>query len=404
MATGHIALLDGLLVTLTIGVITLLFQKRIREAPFWRATVTPLASIIGSGFLVVVPLLASAVGEAAVPAVIAVMVVALWAGSAIRFSIRATTKPTPGEARIDRISEIVLLVAFVISITFYVRIMAGFVLEGTRIYSALRADVLATVILAGIGLYGWLRGLHGLERIEQYAVTIKLAIIVSLLAGLAFFDATSGYDLSELSPNTEGPWATAATLGGMLIIAQGFETSKYLPTTYSPLVRARSMLVAQLLAGGIYVAFVALALPLIPLLDGSVSETAIIGLSGNVAYILPLMLVVAAVMSQLSAAVADTIGAGGVVEEESHKRVPASTSYPLIAALSIALLWAMNIFEIITLASRAFAAFYMFQAARATIQAWHLPIGWRRWRAMLSYSTLCLLMFGIVVFARPIGT
>jgi hypothetical protein len=41
---------------------TILLSKRIRTSRSWIATVTPLASIIGSGFLVVVPLLGRAEG------------------------------------------------------------------------------------------------------------------------------------------------------------------------------------------------------------------------------------------------------------------------------------------------------------------------------------------------------
>jgi len=47
------------------ALITLLFlaNNRLRNSFQWRATVTPLASIIGSGFLIVAPLLHSILGK-----------------------------------------------------------------------------------------------------------------------------------------------------------------------------------------------------------------------------------------------------------------------------------------------------------------------------------------------------
>jgi len=52
---------NALLLTVAIVAIAFLFQSRVRHSRDWRATVTPLASIIGSGFLVAAPLLAHAV-------------------------------------------------------------------------------------------------------------------------------------------------------------------------------------------------------------------------------------------------------------------------------------------------------------------------------------------------------
>lgn len=44
-----------------LAVVVALFLPRVRNAILWRATVTPLASIIGSGFLISGPLLSHVV-------------------------------------------------------------------------------------------------------------------------------------------------------------------------------------------------------------------------------------------------------------------------------------------------------------------------------------------------------
>ena len=49
----------------TLAVSALLFSKSFRTSKSWHATVTPLASIIGSGFLVSAPLLILATGKLA---------------------------------------------------------------------------------------------------------------------------------------------------------------------------------------------------------------------------------------------------------------------------------------------------------------------------------------------------
>lgn len=74
-----------LAVVLVAGSILLL--PRVANARRWRAATTPLASIIGSGFLVLGPILDASYGAWA-PAVMALLcLVAYLFGSAIRFNI-----------------------------------------------------------------------------------------------------------------------------------------------------------------------------------------------------------------------------------------------------------------------------------------------------------------------------
>ncbi|MCP8689029.1 hypothetical protein [Marinobacterium sedimentorum] len=409
MAVGTFSALDGILVVICVAIVAIMLRAEIRDAPYWRATVTPLASIIGSGFLVVVPLLASITGTLAVFAIIGIVLLSFWLGAAIRFNIlhdgRNPAAQTDAFARpLERLSDLALAGAYVISITFYIRLMCGFVLTGVDTYTPFNANAMATLVLLFIGIYGVWRGLHGLERLEEYSVTIKLAIIASLLVGLATYDVGNGYDLSGLPLPQTSIWAGLQQLAGMLLIVQGFETSKYLESSYDAPLRARSMRLAQVVAGIIYIAFVALAMPLMaPFARMAPSETAIIDLSGNITLVLPFMLVVAATMSQFSAAIADTIGAGGVVENETRRRLSARCTYPVIAVLAVVLIWISNIFEIVALASRAFAFYYMLQAVLAARLAAKVSSGRRRQWQLGSYSALALVLLSIVLFAKPVA-
>ncbi len=266
--------------------LAILLLPRVREHPFWRATVTPLASIIGSGFLIAAPLLGEIAGTASPWFMLGIVAFAYWIGSVIRFNIRhieplLEAGAAPPFLRLaERAAEIALFGAFVISVAFYLRLMSAFVLEGIGFNEPFAARVMTTVVLMGIGIVGWRRGLNALERLEEYSVSVKLAIIVALLAGLLHYDFVNGFGSEGLLPLSR-PWVeTLRMVGGLLLVTQGFETSRHLSAAYSAPLRIRSMRLAQWISGTIYVCFVILIAPLLPLLPPfHPSETAIIDLS-----------------------------------------------------------------------------------------------------------------------------
>ena len=61
----------------------LALSKRLAASSNWKATVTPLASIMGSGFLVSAPLLAGIVGNLAVVCMAMLLMLAYAVGGAI---------------------------------------------------------------------------------------------------------------------------------------------------------------------------------------------------------------------------------------------------------------------------------------------------------------------------------
>ena len=70
--------IDFALPIIALAVATLLLLPAIKENTIWRASVTPLASIIGSGFLVIAPLLVLVVGRAAPWAMVAIVSPIMW--------------------------------------------------------------------------------------------------------------------------------------------------------------------------------------------------------------------------------------------------------------------------------------------------------------------------------------
>jgi len=144
---------NSLLFAVAIVVITLLFQPRLRQSRDWRAMVTPLASIIGSGFLVAGPLLSHAVNSWALLAMAGIVLVAYGIGEVIRYNIRyaepllsrdplSSGQPSKPLFVVERLSGLVLSIAYVISVAFYLRLLASFVLRAMEIESEFLANII----------------------------------------------------------------------------------------------------------------------------------------------------------------------------------------------------------------------------------------------------------------------
>ncbi|WP_323845994.1 hypothetical protein [Microbulbifer magnicolonia] len=128
-----------------------------------RATSTPLASIFGSGFLVMVPILAGAVGVYAPLAMALVCGLAYCVGSVIRFNIRHAEpalagRPKESTVAFERCSDLALVLAYVISVCLYLHILSAFVLGSLHLDTDLNESLLTTAVIVFIMLIGLTRG------------------------------------------------------------------------------------------------------------------------------------------------------------------------------------------------------------------------------------------------------
>ena len=358
-------MLNSLLVILAAGLAgALILWPRIARSAGWRATITPLASIIGSGFLVLGPVLLDHFGPYA-PAVMAgLCLLAYGFGAAIRANIRRLDAGAPVQVTAEALSAWILAFAYVISVAYYLNLFGAFAVSLFPAVPEVAARLVTTGIYVVILLTGLRGGFHALERLEQVSVGVKLAIIAGLLAALGG-DVVQGWAIaSHPVPRMSGWGAIALTLG-LLVTVQGFETSRYLGGEYRAELRIRSMRWAQGLSSLIYIAYIGLIVALFSADDFPFSETAVIDMMARVAPILPPLLVIAALSAQFSAAVADTGGAGGLFSELTRGRLGVRQGYGLLVGAGLALTWALDVFEIIAWASRAFAAYYAVQAGIA---------------------------------------
>lgn len=386
----------------------LAFSKRLAASSNWQATVTPLASIMGSGFLVSAPLLAGIVGNMAVFAMAVLLLLAYMVGGAIRFNIRyfePIEHKGHGIAQSTAfLSRIVLVGAYFISITYYLQLLSAFLLSALHIKNDVLADVITTVLLLSIGAIGMWRGLKELGAVEKYAVALNLGMIGALLIALVIYNVKlfmgGEWALSTLSSVID--LHDLRVLFGLLIVVQGFEISRYLGDAYPAEQRIKTMRDSQLLSAAIYLTFLALTTILFHKGLGS-DVTAIIEMTKPVAIVLPVLIAIAAIGSQFSAAVADDSGAGGLLEDITHKDLPVRYAYLLILIVTVTLTWSTDVNSIISYASRAFALFYMFQSIVAFFVALqHKELSYRLPR-LLNFAFLAVICFAVFAFGIPSG-
>ena len=333
------------------------------------ATTTPLSSIFGSGFLIIVPILAGAVGTYSVLAMAGVCALAFVIGMVIRYNIKhaepvLANKPSEATLSFERGSDIALVAAYVISVCLYLHILSSFVLGAFHLDTELNENILTTSVIVAIMAIGVFKGLNELGVLEKWGLYITLLIIVVLIFGFASYgwtawQSTSGITLFKAAEHT--PWEMLTIVAGTLIVVQGFETPRYLGDVFKADVRVSASRWSQIISTAVYIAFIAVAMPLVHTLNGQYDDNSLMKLAGVASALLVAPLVLAAALSQFSAAVADTLAATGNMEEITHKELKTKWGTVLVGSGAIVLAWSASTLEIVAIASRAFAFYYMLQ-------------------------------------------
>ncbi|NOX41015.1 MAG: hypothetical protein GXP05_11005 [Alphaproteobacteria bacterium] len=365
---------------------------------------TPLASIFGSGFLVVIPILASAVGPYAIIAIVIVALVAHQVGAIVRHNILCAEPVLAANSNrvtlvAERLSDIALIGAYVVSVCLYLHILAAFVLAPFGLNNAFNESLMTSSIVGVITLIGMFGGLAPLEKLERIALYLTIAILAALLVGFAVFDIGQFIKLGAFSRPAmpeRTPWEIATMVAGTLIIVQGFETTRYLGAEFTAKVRIRASRWSQYFSLSVYVIFVALAQPLVPVLNGVYDDNSLIAIATAASFLLPLPLIIAAGMSQFSAAVADTLAAAANIKENTGGRLSSRWGYLAVGVAAMALAWMGTTFQFIAIASRAFAFYYLLQCVVGySVCTNH----WQRARFIIIGSILAF----VLIFAVPAG-
>lgn len=369
-----------------------------------RATATPLASIFGSGFLIIVPILAVTVGSLSVLAMLGIAVVAFMVGEVVRFNIRyvepilannTASRPT---ALLELFSDVGLVLAYTISVSLYLRILASFLLGFAGLDTDLNESLVTSAVIAFIVLMGVSKGLEPVEKLEDWSLAITIFIILIVVAAFGVYDvvvSTSSGIILPPMPDIPA-WGIATTLAGTLIVVQGFETSRYLGESYDSATRIKSSRLAQIVSAIVYVVFVLLATPLMHFLQEPMKGNDLILLAGRVVIFLPALVALSAVLSQFSAAVADTIAGADTISEFTKKKVGVKSAYVLIGVTAFVLTWTVPTFQLIAFASRAFAFYYLLQCLVAISVS-------KSFTQQIPIALIAIVLAFATVFAVPAG-
>jgi hypothetical protein len=369
-----------------------------------RASVTPLASIFGSGFLIIVPLLERSMGSLALVGVLAVCGLAWLVGMAIRHNV-AVVEPLRRGGRLDRadhnlehLSDLVIAIAYIVSVALYLRIMAEYAIQYVAPGTEWAVSAFACAAAVGIILVGLFYNFTGLDLIDRIALSAVL--VLTTVLGVTFFandlaDLLGGdIDLPPAGGDSLG--RTLLLLAGLVITVQGFETVRYLGDQYDAPTRIWASRLAQAIAASIYVGFVIVCTPLMGIGTEAGADETLIDITERVAPLLTLPLVLCAVLSQLSAATADTVAAAGNLHEEGPDFVSDRRAYLFTGAVAVALIWTVPTLTIVAVASRAFAAYYCLQCVVALRSTPSIP-------ARVGYGALAAVLAAIALLAQPVG-
>lgn len=366
------------------------------------ATVTPLASIFGSGFLIIVPVLESVLGSLAILGALGVCALAWLIGMAIRHNV-ATVEPLEtsrelGEINrwIEKLADFVIVIAYVISVALYLRIMAEYLVEpfGGSISAERTVASASVMIIVAVGIF---RGFTGLDLMERLALGAVLVLTTVFGGALFFTDAADliGSGVSLPPVPDKGILDVLLVLGGIVITVQGFETVRYLADEYDARTRILASRLSQLVSASIYIGFVLVATPFMGIGTGDGPDDTLLDIAGRVVPLLTIPVVITAMLSQFSAATADTVAADGNI-----RRLLGDLGRPVIylsiGGASILLIWVTPTFTIIALASRAFAAYYSLQCLLAMRTA-------EKTRSKVGFGLLSALTMAIAIFAIPAG-
>ncbi len=375
----------------------------------WTATVTPLASIIGSGFLICGPLLAREFGGAAALAMAALLAIAYALGVVVRFNIAKLEPLLAGAGFHDplswwaRVAQGVLAVAYAVSVAYYLKLLAEFALKPLGLDGAAHALVSKSAVTAIIVLLAAVAASGGhrwMERLAHATVSLKIGVIFGMLTALALYWLLRWNSPVVVPSAKVGPQSLGLLLG-LLVTVQGFETSRYLGQSYDAELRIRSMRYAQWLSSAIYIAFLLLLTPFL----GRASETqgvaGILDIMNLAAPFMGVLVLIGALASQLSAAVADSIGSAGLASEVSRRRLNLVAGFLASAALAIAVVWLTDPFQVVAAASRAFALYYMMQCVLAYLAARRL--GAPRPLARTAFALLGVVSLMAAVMGAPAG-
>jgi hypothetical protein len=397
-------LLNTIVAVVTLaGLAWILYRPRVQESDAYKGAVVPLASIMDVGFIVFSPIIILLVGWDAPLAMLGLCTLGILTAYAFSYNIRhyepLVGKPDPLHAW-ESSADWALIGASIVNNAYYALLLTTLVLLPLGdLYSVGLAATTAAAILAGLTVYGYARGLEGLNEVGNRTTAFNLSAVTAVLVAFAVYNVQQlvGGDFHWPDYDPAEDADTFRKLLGLFALVQGFEASRYLGAYLSADMRIKTMRAAQYIASVAFVLFIAFALVLFTTVDAPRNATAIFVVSEQVSVFLPFLIMAAALGSQLSAIVNGAESRADLLAQKAGDRIPRRWTIPLILVPSIILVLLTDVDSAVSLASRTFAVYYLLQAYIAGRIAWRA----KSWGRVAFFIALGLAMAAIAVFGIP---
>jgi hypothetical protein len=382
------------------GLTYLLSRSRVQQSQRYQAMVVPMANIMDVGFLVLAPAIVLLAGYAAPLVMLGICLLAMATGFAISYNIRHQ-EPLEGTSdpvnKVDTVSRWALYAASVVNIAYYTLLLFTLALWPLGFYTETRLAVLGVVFLALLLAVGWFGGLQWLNKLGYRTTAFNLAAVVAVVSAIVIWNglvALAGeWTLPERPFSMDGN--DFRKVLGLFAIVQGFEAARYIGSRFSADLRISGMRAAQYISTVVFVVLLASSIFLFANTETEFDGTAIFKVSDVVGDLLPWLILLAALGSQLSAIVNATMSRSDMLVS---LRVPRRFTFVLLVAPAVVIFIMADIAQAVSLASRVFAAYFLLQALIAGVLAWRK----RSWAAVTAFVAIGAAMATIAVFSLPL--
>ena len=391
----------GIALIVLAGLAWFLYSSRVQNSKRYQATVVPLSNIMDVGFIVMSPAIVLLAGYGAPLVMLGICLVAIATGFAISYNIRHF-EPLRGTGDrvviVGHISRYALTFASVINIAYYTLLLVTLALWPLDAYSDRNLAIVGTILLGVLIIVGLAGRMDDLNRLADKTTAFNLSAVIAVVVAFGV------YNIQEM---LGGRWDLPPTdtvidaeafrqIIGLFAIVQGFEAARYIGSRFPGELRITTMRIAQTIATVVFVALLAFVLILFVQVETDFDATAIFIVSDEVGDFMPWLILLAALGSQTSAIIGATMSRSDMMIDETS--ISRRATFVVLLGPAIAVFLLTDVPLAVSLASRVFAVYFVFQA----VIAWILARRVGNWAAVGGFTLIALVMATIAIFGLPL--
>ena len=391
----------GIALLVLFGLAAFLYSPRVQNSVRYQATVVPLSNIMDVGFIVMSPAIVLLAGYGAPLVMLSICLVAIATGFAISYNIRHF-EPLQGSGDrvllLGRVSRYALTFASVINIAYYTLLLVTLALWPLDAYSERNLAIIGTILLGTLIVIGLAGGMNSLNRLADKTTAFNLSAVIAVVVAFGVYNIQEWLGGRWDLPPTDTVIDAEAfrQIIGLFAIVQGFEAARYIGSRFRGELRIDTMRVAQAISTVVFVALLAFVLILFVQVETDFDGTSIFIVSDEVGDLMPWLILLAALGSQTSAIIGATMSRSDMIVSETSMDRRWTFLILLVPAIAVFLLTDVPL--AVSLASRVFAVYFVFQAAIA----WVLARRAGNWAAVGGFTIIALVMATIAIFGLPL--